>query len=267
MAFLLSIRLYSKISLEYTRNEINSLYVRLKKILNMAQSTEESIKQLKKIIEFRKTHKAPVDTMGCGCTSEKNDPKSERFQTLISLMLSSMTKDQETTKAVKNLQKMEGGLNAPNLSKASYDEVAERISCVGFYKKKAQNIIDAAKRCHNEYDDDVPKTLDELTSFKGVGIKMGTLAMAHCWNQQIGIGVDVHVHRISNLLGWVNTKKPDDTEEELQKVFPENIWSEINHALVGFGQSYCTKNKPKCSECPIRSSCRAFNADEDSDDE
>ena len=233
----------------------------------MSQSAEESIKQLKALIEFRKTHKAPVDTMGCGCTSEKLDPKTERFQTLISLMLSSMTKDQQTTKAVQNLQKMKGGLTAPNLAVADPKVVLECIRCVGFANKKVVNIIEAAKVCHSKYGDDVPTTLDEFTKLNGVGIKMGTLAMAHCWNKQIGIGVDIHVHRISNMLGWVNTKSPNETETALQKVFPSDLWPEINHTLVGFGQSYCSKKKPKCSECPIRKTCRAFNADEDSEEE
>ena len=226
------------------------------------KSTQDCVKQLKKIIEFRKTHEAPVDTMGCGCNSEQIDPKTERFQTLISLMLSSQTKDQITSEAVRNLQKMDGGLNAPNLMKADSNVVFECVKRVGFAKRKTEYIIEAAKKCHAEYDDDIPKTLDELTSFKGVGIKMATLAMHHCWNEHVGIGVDVHVHRISNLLGWIKTKTPEQSEEALQKVFPEELWPEINKALVGFGQSYCTSKKPQCEICPIKDSCRAYNGEE-----
>ncbi|EAY16825.1 HhH-GPD superfamily base excision DNA repair protein [Trichomonas vaginalis G3] len=233
----------------------------------MTQNAEKTLKQLHTLIEYRKSHPAPVDTLGCGTQSEKVDPKTERFQTLISLMLSSMTKDQQTSAAVRKLQQMEGGLNAPNLMKADYDVVLECIKSVGFAKKKAGYIIEAAKICHEKYNDDIPKTLKELTSFNGVGVKMGTLAMAHCWGEQIGIGVDVHVHRISNLLGWVKTKKPDDTELALQKILPKEIWSEVNHTLVGFGQTICDAKKPKCDECPIKDTCPALQRGSASEDD
>ena len=231
------------------------------------KSTQDCVDQLKKIIEFRKKHEAPVDTMGCGCNSEQIDPKTERFQTLISLMLSSQTKDQITSEAVQNLQKMKGGLNAPNLMNADPTVVLECIKRVGFAQRKREYIIEAAKKCHAEYDDDIPKTLDELTAFKGVGIKMATLAMMHCWHENIGIGVDVHVHRISNLLGWIKTKTPEQSETALQKVFPQELWGEINHALVGFGQAYCTSKKPKCDICPIKDTCRAYQGAESSESE
>lgn len=236
----------------------------------MTQDVDKTVKQLKTLIEFRKTHTAPVDTMGCSTLSERDDPKTSRFQTLISLMLSSMTKDQQTSAAVKKLQQMEGGLNAPNLMKANYDVVLECIKSVGFAKKKASYIIEAAKRCHEEYDDDIPKTLKELTDFNGVGVKMGTLAMAHCWGEQIGIGVDVHVHRISNLLGWVKTKNPEETEKALQKTLPKELWHDVNHTMVGFGQTICEAKKPKCEECPIKDTCRYYlggSEDEEDDEE
>lgn len=224
----------------------------------MTQPFEKTIKQLKTLIEYRKTHLAPVDTMGCDITAEKINPKDHRFQILISLMLSSQTKDQMTHAAALKLQKIEGGFNAPNLMKADRETILSCISCVGFANRKTDYIREAAKRCHEKYDDDVPKTLKEFTEFKGVGIKMGTLAMARCWNEQIGIGVDVHVHRISNLLGWVKTNHPDETETALQKVLPKDIWPEVNHCLVGFGQSVCGSKKRKCEECPISSTCRYY---------
>lgn len=67
-----------------------------------------------------------------------------------------------------------------------------------------------------------------------------------------GIGVDTHVHRISNKLGWVNTKTPNETEEQLQRLFPKKYWTDINIDLVGFGQILCNAKKPLCAQCPVK---------------
>ena len=228
----------------------------------MSGSTHFCVEQLKKIIEFRETHHAPVDTMGCLSIIEKDNPKIRRFQLLIALMLSSQTKDQYTSAAMGNLRNIEGGLVPATLSQASPEFVFECIQKVRFAKQKAINIIEAAKLCHTKFDDDIPQTVEDLTAIHGVGIKMATNLMQHCWGKQVGIAVDIHLHRISNLLGWVKTKNTDQTKRALEKVFPEEYWPVINKAIVGFGQEYCTSKKPKCMECPIRSTCHSFKANE-----
>ena len=227
--------------------------------MSKIQNFETSLEQLKTLIEFRKNFEAPVDQMGCAYLGDKIDPKTYRFQTLIALMLSSQTKDQETSKAINKLKTLPGGLNASTLSNTNPDIIFSLISNVGFANKKKNYIIEVAKICQRDFNGDIPSSFEGLTSFSGVGIKMATLAMAHCWNQQIGIGVDVHVHRISNILGWVKTKNPDDTEKSLQLLFPKELWEPINHTLVGFGQTICNAKKPKCEICPINSTCKFFN--------
>lgn len=112
---------------------------------------------------------------------------------------------------------------------------------------------------------DIPHSIKELTSLKGVVIKMATLCMADAWREQVGIGVDVHVHRISNLLNWVHTNHPNKTECELKKVFPENLWESLNQAVVGFGQTICGSKKQKCNLCPISDSCPKYNGIESDD--
>ncbi|KAK8889077.1 alpha,alpha-trehalase nth1 [Tritrichomonas musculus] len=227
--------------------------------------------QLKAIIEFRKKNTAPVDTMGASKVGDKKDEKIYRFQTLIGLMLSSQTKDEVTSEAVKNLRNgIEGGLTPENLSQANVDTVDQLIKKVGFHKKKAENIIEAAKICQKDYDNDIPHSIDELTALKGVGMKMATLCMAHAWHEQVGIGVDVHVHRIANLLNWVKTNHPDKTEIELEKIFPKELWEPLNEAIVGFGQTICGSKKQKCELCPISDSCSRYNgieSDTESEDE
>lgn len=219
--------------------------------------------QLKAIIEFRKTSSAPVDTMGASKVGDKKNEKTYRFQTLIGLMLSAQTKDEINSQAVENLKNgLDGGLTPASLSKANQETVEQLIKKVSFYKNKAERIIEAAKICQKDYDNDIPSTMKGLTALKGVGVKMATLCMAHAWNEQIGIGVDVHVHRIANKLKWAKTKNPDQTEIELQKIFPKELWAPLNDAIVGFGQTICSAKNPKCEQCPISDSCPCYNGEE-----
>lgn len=231
--------------------------------------TATPVDQLQAIIEFRKDSIAPVDTMGSSKVGDKGDEKLYRFQTLVGLMLSAQTKDEITSQAVDNLKKgIKGGLTPYTLSKQSPETIQELIKKVSFFRRKSERIIEAAQVCVRDYDGDIPRSLKELTALNGVGIKMATLAMSAAWHEQIGIGVDVHVHRISNRLHWVKTKHPDDTELELQKVFPKELWEPLNEALVGFGQTICNAKKPKCDLCPIMKSCPLYNqVDDDETDE
>ena len=105
----------------------------------------------------------------------------------------------------------------------------------------------------DKYEGDIPKTLEELCALPGVGPKMAHLAMQCAWGETVGIGVDVHVHRISNRLRWVNTSKktPEHTRVELESWLPESYWRPINQLLVGFGQTICTPLRPRCDECTL----------------
>ena len=219
------------------------------------------VTQLKALIEFRKHNEAPVDTMGCHTLGETERPNIYRFQTLISLILSAQTRDQQTSKAVKNLQQMKGGLTPEVLASKTEEEISPLIQPVGFYQKKAGNIIKVAQICRDKYNSDIPKAFEELTSLPGVGVKIATLTMNVAWKQRSGIGVDVHVHRIANRIGWCHTSKPDDTEKELQKIFPKEYWEPINRTLVGFGQTFCNAKSPKCDFCPIFKTCKLSQND------
>jgi len=88
--------------------------------------------------------------------------------------------------------------------------------------------------------------------YPGVGVKIATLYFNHAEGVNQGVGVDTHVHRISNRLGWCHTNKPEDTEKSLSGLFPSKVWPVINHALVGFGQNTCEAKKPLCGGCPVR---------------
>ncbi|KAI9436322.1 DNA glycosylase [Lactarius indigo] len=200
------------------------------------------------IREMRTRFPAPVDTMGCDTAKWKEtDPRNKRFATLISLMLSSQTKDEVTDAAVDKLRAALGGtLSLDAILAAEEHVIADCISKVGFWRRKTQYIKQAAQRLRDEFDSDVPRTVDELCSLPGVGPKMAFLCLHAAWDINVGIGVDVHVQRITNRLGWHKppTKNPEETRLNLQSWLPTEFHKEINHLLVGFGQApsatFCT---------------------------
>ncbi|KAG5337609.1 hypothetical protein C0989_009169 [Termitomyces sp. Mn162] len=213
------------------------------------KETYDTIKQMRSHIT------APVDTMGCDQAQFKEtDPRNQRFATLISLMLSSQTKDEVTDAAVSKLRAALGGsLSVDGLIAADDATISDAIGKVGFWRRKTEYIKKAAQRLRDEFDSDVPKTVDELCSLPGVGPKMAFLALQVAWNLNVGIGVDVHVHRITNRLGWHKppTKNPEETRLNLQSWLPTELHPHINHMLVGFGQVICTPVGPRCDLCEL----------------
>ncbi|KAG9035380.1 DNA N-glycosylase and apurinic/apyrimidinic (AP) lyase [Tulasnella sp. JGI-2019a] len=208
------------------------------------------------IKDMRKEIVAPVDTMGCASAMlEEAEPKIQRFGTLISLMLSSQTKDAVTSQALANLRTALGQLTVENLINADDAIIGAAIAKVGFWRRKTGYIKQAAQILKDKYDSDVPKTIDELCSLPGVGPKMSFLLLQAAWDINIGIGVDVHVHRITNRLGWHKppTTTPEQTRLNLQSWLPKDLHPEINPLLVGFGQMICLPIGPKCDECSLSS--------------
>ncbi|KAI9497807.1 DNA glycosylase, partial [Zychaea mexicana] len=212
-----------------------------------------------RIREYRTTVTAPVDTMGCERLAEDKVPeKVSRFQTLVSLMLSSQTKDTVTSAAVKTLQSsLPGGLTLNSILQVDEKVLDSYIKSVGFHNRKAKYIKDAAVILRDTYNGDIPNTIEGLTSLPGVGPKMGYLALQCAWKINAGIGVDVHVHRISNRLGWCDTANglPEDTRKQLESWLPKEYWRPVNPLLVGFGQVTCLPRGPKCGECPVSEYC------------
>ncbi|CAG0889399.1 unnamed protein product [Darwinula stevensoni] len=211
---------------------------------------------LDNIREMRKDRTAPVDTMGCEkCGDETAEPKVYRFHTLVSLMLSSQTKDTVTHAAMQKLRAQ--GLTVPKLLAMDPDTLGKLIYPVGFWKRKVEYLKKTAQILKDQYDEDIPNTVESLQSLPGVGPKMAHLCMDIAWGKLSGIGVDTHVHRISNRLKWVKkpTNNPEATRKGLEFWLSVDLWSEINWLLVGFGQEICTPVSPKCSQCLNKSLC------------
>ncbi|KAI8886556.1 DNA glycosylase [Backusella circina FSU 941] len=210
-----------------------------------------------KIKEYRKEHEAPVDTMGCATLADRTASEEvQRFQTLVALMLSSQTKDTVTSVVVQKLKtELPGGLTLESIINVDQVALDKQIYAVGFHTKKAAYIKRTAEILRDQYNGDIPDTIEGLVSLPGVGPKMGYLTLQNAWNKNLGIGVDVHVHRIANRLGWVETKTPEETRMSLESWLPKDKWKEINPILVGYGQIVCLPRGPKCEECPAVLDC------------
>ena len=175
------------------------------------------------------------------------------YLVLVFCILSLRTKDETTYPAALRLFKL--AKTPQEMITKNVEDIAKTIYPVGFYKNKANQIKELSKRIIEEYDGEVPSDIDELCKFKGVGRKTANLTLAKGFGIP-AICVDVHVHRICNRLGYVETKEPDDTELVLRKQLPKDLWLDINTILVTFGQNICKPINPKCEACPIKKYCK-----------
>ncbi len=201
------------------------------------------VKTLKKIEEFIIPFNPPVQAFE---KSIRNTP----FRILISILLSSRTKDTVTKGASKKLFNIAD--TPEKMLKIGEQKIKELIYPVGFYKRKAKNIYEICKKLIQIKK--VPDNFIELTNLPGVGRKTANLVLSLAFNKP-SIAVDTHVFRISKRLGWANGKKPEIIEQELKKMFPEIFWNKINQTLVGFGQTVCKPQKPLCNICILKKDC------------
>lgn len=177
------------------------------------------------------------------------------FKVLISCILSLRTRDTTTEKASKRLYAI---ADTPGkMTKLSEQAIAKTIYPVSFYKTKASRIKKICQELIENYNGKVPCDFDTLMKFKGVGRKTANIVMVYGFNMQ-GIPVDIHVHVITNRLGWVKTKTPEKTESELRKLIPLRYWMELNELFVTHGQNICQTGKPKCQICPLQKYCRYY---------
>jgi endonuclease III len=179
---------------------------------------------------------------------QTNDP----FKVLVATILSARTKDETTVNACKKLFKVIKKIN--DLDKLTINQIEKLIFPVGFYHTKAKHLKLLPKVLNEKFNNIIPDTVEDLLELPGVGRKTANLVVAVGFNKP-GMCVDVHVHRISNRLGYINTKTPFESEMALRKKLPLRYWEKYNSTLVAFGQNLCRPINPHCWECPITKYC------------
>jgi endonuclease-3 len=180
--------------------------------------------------------------------ADERDP----FLVLIGCLLSLRTKDETTDKAMERLMKR--AKTPEQLRKIPTEELEKIIYPVGFFRKKASLIKEVATTIMEKYGNAVPDTIEELLTIRGVGRKTANIVVTEGFGKP-GIPVDTHVHRISNRLGAVRTKTPEETEQALRASLPGKYWLVMNQLLVTHGKRTCTPVSPFCSRCPVASLC------------
>ncbi len=211
----------------------------MKKILHGMMETMNSVKP-PRMTALRELREA-----------EKGGPLS----ILIGTILSARTRDENTSAVVRKL--FARYKSSRSLAKAKLLDVEKIIKSTGFYHVKAKRIIEVASLINSRYSGKVPDTLEELLKLPGVGRKTANCVLVYAFDKP-AIPVDTHVHRISNRLGLVQTKVPEETELELMKKIPKKYWLRINDTFVMYGQNICKPISPMCDVCQIKKECNYY---------
>ena len=179
---------------------------------------------------------------------EDGDP----YRVLIRTILSQRTRDDNTDRA--SAQLFSKYHNMDEIANADPALLEPLIRPAGFYHVKAQRIVEVSRKLRDELKGHVPDDMKGLLELPGVGRKTANCVLVYGF-QKPAIPVDVHVHRISNRLGLVNTKHPEETELELERLVPREYWIELNDLMVQFGQTICRPQSPRHNECPLQELC------------
>ncbi|MFB3925976.1 MAG: endonuclease III [Syntrophales bacterium] len=206
-------------------------------------------RDIDKVIRILKKETAHWDLpIVTSLAEQKNDP----FRILISTVLSSRTTDEVTAEASRRLFSL--AFTPEEMLRLSEDDIIRAIYPVGFYRTKSKAILDICRNLVDRFHSQVPDTMEELLTLRGVGRKTANLVLALGFGGK-GICVDTHVHRISNRLGYVRTKTPRETEDALRAKLPGKYWAVYNTIMVAHGRHICRPVSPFCSKCPVFQYC------------
>ena len=187
---------------------------------------------------------------------ELHDAETGPFSILIGTILSARTRDENTAKVVKLL--FSRYRTSADLARAKLRDVEKITRPIGFYHVKSRRIIEVARIIESEYGGRVPNNMEDLLALPGVGRKTANCVLVYAFEKP-AIPVDIHVHRISNRLGLVSTRTPEETEAALTKKIPKKYWLEINDTFVMYGQNICKPVSPMCDVCGIKKKCRYYS--------
>ncbi|WP_456433321.1 endonuclease III domain-containing protein [Nitratifractor sp.] len=178
------------------------------------------------------------------------------YTILVSTLLSFQTRDEVTVEAAKRLFTL--AQTPREMVELSESRIAEAIYPVGFWRKKAASILRVSRILLERHGGEVPDTLKALTAIPGIGPKTAKIVLERAFGASV-VAVDTHVHRILNLWGAVQTRTPEETDRELERLLPEKERRGINKLLVSFGQTICRPRKRRCAICPVRECCPAVD--------
>lgn len=182
---------------------------------------------------------------------------STPFELVVAVMLSAQCTDERVNKTTPTL--FNRCKTIEDFANIDIKELEEIIHPCGFYKNKAKNIKLCAGQVINNFNGEVPHTMEELTSLAGVGRKSANVIMLEVFGIAEGIAVDTHAKRISNLMGLSKEKEPEKIEQDLIKFFPKDTLKDINHLFVWHGRNSCIARNPKCNTCPVNDYCKFYN--------
>ncbi len=181
------------------------------------------------------------------------------FEQLIACLISVRTYDEVTVPVAQKLFAL--GRAPAEIAVIPVPEIDQAIRACTFHETKAYQIQAIAQQVLEKYQGELPCDFEVMTSFKGIGPKCANLALGIACEKPQGIGVDIHVHRVTNRWGYIQQTTPEKTMKQLHQQLPEKYWVEINKLLVPFGKHICTGNLPHCSTCPLLSMCQQVGVD------
>ncbi|MCR4658393.1 MAG: endonuclease III [Lachnospiraceae bacterium] len=180
------------------------------------------------------------------------------WQLLIATILSAQCTDARVNIVTKDLFRKYPSIEA--FANAELSELEQDIRSTGFYHNKAKNIIGCCRMLHYDFNDEVPRTIEELTSLPGVGRKTANVIRGNIFHDP-SIVVDTHVKRISNRLGFTKESDPEKIEYDLMKVLPEDHWILYNIQIITFGRDICKAQRPECERCRLTKYCRDYGGE------
>jgi endonuclease III len=213
---------------------------------NLKYNSQENIEKIMKTLKssYPSTEKTTLNRM-------RSNP--EAFKILISCLLSLRTQDKNTEIASRKL--FEIADTPKEIFSLPIKQLEKLIFSSGYYKNKAKTLKHVSEIILEYYNGKVPDTREELESIKGIGPKTANIVLAFAYGKNV-LPIDVHCHRIPNRLGWIKTRTPIQTEEELGKILPKRYWRDFNAIFVQFGKTICVPISPKCSICPVSKYCQ-----------
>lgn len=175
------------------------------------------------------------------------------FQLLVATILSAQTTDKKVNEVTETLFRDYGDLDS--FLTLTNEDLEKRIKQIGLYRNKAKNLLLMARQLKENFNGEVPKTMEEIMSLAGAGRKTANVVLSNAFNVP-SIAVDTHVFRVSNRLGFANSDNVLEVEKQLQKELPKKEWSLTHHLLIFHGRRCCSSQRPKCFECPLNHLCK-----------